>query len=84
MVKHVEEWNLSKNVDRKNKVYVRSMKDYIKPCIREHNPDNVIINVGTNELESERQSEMIAKSIIDAAKKKQHPHSQYIRGNPKE
>lgn len=80
MVKHVEEWNLSKNVDRKNKVYVRSMKDYIKPCIREHNPDNVIINVGTNELDSERQSEMIAKSIIDAAKKKATPAQSVYQG----
>ena len=38
MVKHVEGWKLSKNVDRKDKVYVRSfssakvkcMKDYVK------------------------------------------------------
>ena len=38
MVKHVQGWKLSKNVDRKDKVYVRSfssakvkcMKDYVK------------------------------------------------------
>ena len=41
------------------------MKDYIKPCIRENNPDHVIIFVGTNELDSERQADMIAKSITD-------------------
>ena len=57
IVKHVEGWKLSKNVDRKHKVYVRSfssakvkpMKYYVKPCIRENNPDHGIIHVGTNE-----------------------------------
>ena len=69
MVKHVERWKLSKNVDRKYKVYVRSfseskvkcMKDYVKPCIRENNPDHVIIHVDANELDSERPAEMTAK-----------------------
>ena len=69
----IERWKLYKNVDRKHGVYVRSfssakvkcMKDYIKPCIRENNPDHVIIFVGTNELDSERQADMIAKSIIE-------------------
>ena len=44
------------------------MKDYIKPCIRENNPDHAIIHVGTDEVDFDRQPEMIAKSIIDAAK----------------
>ena len=44
------------------------MKDYVKPSIRENNPDQVIIHVGTNELDSERQVDMIAKFIIDAEK----------------
>ena len=44
------------------------MKDYVKPCIRENNPDHVIIHVGTNKLDSERQADMIAKSIIHVAK----------------
>ena len=63
------------NVDRKHKVYVRSFssakvkctKDYVKPCIREYNPGHVIIHVSTNELDSERQADMIAKSIINVA-----------------
>ena len=46
MVKHVEGWKLKKPIDQ-NHVYVRSfsgakvkfMKDYVKPCIREKNPD---------------------------------------------
>ena len=44
------------------------MKDYIKPCIRENNPNHEIIHVGTNKSDSKRQTEMIAKSIIDVAK----------------
>ena len=42
MVKHVERWKLSKDVDRKHKAYVRSfpltevkcMKNFVKPRIR--------------------------------------------------
>ena len=44
------------------------MKDYVKPCIREKNPDYVIFHVGTNDLNSELPPERIAKSIIDVAK----------------
>ena len=76
MVKHVEGWILSKNVDRKHKVYVKRfpsakvkcVKDYIKSYMKENNSDHVIIYVGTNELDSEKQHEMIAKSNIDVAK----------------
>ena len=50
MVKHVEGWKLKKSIDQNHNVYVRSfsgakvkcMKDYVKPCIREKNPDYVI------------------------------------------
>ena len=83
MVKHVEGWKLAKNVDRKHKVYVRSfpsvkvkcMKDYVKLCIRENNLDHVIIHVSANELDSERQAEMIPKSI--KKHKNKHPQSVY-------
>ena len=76
MVKHVEGWKLRKSIDQNHNVYVRSfsgakvkcMKDYVKPCIREKNPDYVIFHVGTNELNSELPPERIAKSIIDVAK----------------
>ena len=44
------------------------MQDYVKLCIRENNPDRVIIHVGTNKLDSQRETEMIAKSIRDAPK----------------
>ena len=74
MVKHVEGWQLSKSTYQK--VYVRSftgakvkcMKDYVKPCIRENDPDHVIMHVGTNEMNSEPPPERIAKSVIDVAK----------------
>ena len=60
-------------------VYVRSfsgskvkcIKDYVKPCIREKNPEYLILHVGTNELNSEWPPERIAKSIINVAKNTQ-------------
>ena len=42
-----------------------------KPCIREKNPDYVILHVWTNELNFELPPEGIAKSFIDTAKKTQ-------------
>ena len=76
MVKHIEGWKLTKKTDKNHKIYVRSfpgakvkcMKDYAKPCIRENDPDHVILHAGTNELNSELLPERIAKSIVDVAK----------------
>ena len=61
MMKHVKGWKLSKFTGKDHNVYVRSfseakskcMKDYGKPCICEKNSDNLILHVGTNELNSE-------------------------------
>ena len=61
---------------KNHKIYVRSfpgakvkcMKNYVKACIRENDPDHVILHVGTNELNSELLPERIAKSIVDVAK----------------
>lgn len=39
-----------------------------KISIREDNPDHVIIHAGTNELDLERQTELMKKCIIDGAK----------------
>ena len=58
------------------KVYIRSflgakvkcMKDFVKPCWRENDPKNVILHVGTNDLNFELPPERIAKSIVDVAK----------------
>ena len=76
MVKHIEGWKLTKKTDKNHKIYVRSfpgakvkcMKNYVKACIRENDPDHVILHVGTNELNSELLPERIAKSIVDVAK----------------
>ena len=44
------------------------MKDYVKTCIRENEPDHIILHVGTNNLSSEQKAERVAKSIVDLAK----------------
>ena len=43
---------------------VRLMKDYIKPLMRKK-LDHTILHVGTNDLNSNRPSDLIAKSIVD-------------------
>ena len=55
------------------------MKDSAKPCIRENDPDHVILHVGTNEPNSELLPERIAKSIVGVAKNiKSEKHSVYL------
>ena len=44
------------------------MKDYVKPSIRENNPDHIIFHVGTNDVLSEKTPQVIAQSITDLAK----------------
>ena len=60
VVKDVERWKFKNSLGNYHIVYVRGfpggkvkcMRDYVKPCIRENNPENVILHVGTNELNS--------------------------------
>ena len=74
IVKHIRGWEIKK-LDNKQKVYGRSfsgskvscMKDYVKPLIRENNPDH-IFHVGTNDVPSEKTPQVIAQSIVDLAK----------------
>ena len=40
------------------------MKDYLKPSLRE-NHDHFILYIGTNELNTERSPELLAKFIVD-------------------
>ena len=76
MVKNVEGWKLKKSLRQNQNVFVRSfsgakikcMKDYVKPCIRENNPEYIILHVGTNELKSDSTPERIAKSVVDVGK----------------
>ena len=76
MVKHVQGWDIIKRIDSKRKVYVRKfsgskvdcMKDYMKPCIRQNDPDHLIFHVGTNDVPSNIKAKCIAKSIVSLAK----------------
>ena len=44
------------------------MKDYVKPSVRENNPDHIIFHVGTNDVPSEETPQVIAQSIVNLAK----------------
>ena len=60
IIKHMERWKLKNSFGNNHNVYGRRfpgakakcMKDYVKLCIRENNPEYVILHVGTNELNS--------------------------------
>ena len=60
-------------MDRKHRICFsgakgRSMKDYVKPCVRDENQDHIIMHIGTNDLNSQNNPERVAKSIVDLAK----------------
>ena len=76
MIKHWKGYDISAKLKQRHNIYVRpftgakvrSMKDYAKPCIREENPDHIILHVGTNDLSSENNAERVGKSIVDLEK----------------
>ena len=76
MIKHTKGWEMLSKIDHKHSIYVRSfsgakvrsMKDNVKPCVRDENPDHIIMHVGTNELNSENNPERVVKSIVNLAK----------------
>ena len=76
MIKHVQGWDITKRIDNKRKIYVRQfsaskvdcMKNYMKPCIRESNPDHLIFHVGTNDVPSNEKAKSIAESIVSLTK----------------
>ena len=41
------------------------MQDHVKPTIRDINPLQIILHVGTNDLKTKRTASQIAKSIIN-------------------
>ena len=50
------------------------MKDYLNPSLREY-PDHFVLHVGTNNVDSARSPDLIAKSIIDVVSSlKSHKH----------
>ena len=69
-------WDTTKKLENKHKVYIRQfagskitcMTDYVKPCIRENNPDHIIFHVGTNDIPTSKDPLAIAQSIVDLAK----------------
>ena len=82
MIKHLNGWEMFKNLNTICKVLVKTffrcknncMHYYIKPSVRS-SPDHFILHVGTNDLSSDKSLEEIARSIIDLAtsiKNKKH------------
>ena len=73
MIKQTKGWELSSKIDNKHSNYVRSfssvkarsMKDYVKPYVREENPDHIIMYVRTNGLNSENKPGGAAESIVN-------------------
>ena len=69
-------WDTTKKLENKHKVYIRQfagskitcMNDYVKPCIRENNPDHIIFHVGTNDIPTSKDPLAIAQYIVDLAK----------------
>ena len=75
IVKHINGYDISRQI-KNSRVYVKGfpgaktecMKDYAQPTARE-NPDHILIHVGTNDLPSRRQPDVIAEDIIQLALK---------------
>ena len=73
MIKNIKGWEILKKLQNAN-VYVRHfsrdkvrcMKYYLKPSLRE-NPDHFVLHVGTDNLDSDRSPDLIAKLIVDVA-----------------
>ena len=74
MIRHPDGWDMSKKVHKSEcTIYVKSfpgaktscMKDYVKPSLK-NTPNHFILNVGTNDLDS-NQISVIAKEIVDLA-----------------
>ena len=71
IIKHVNGYDVAGKLNN-CKVFVKSFsgakvrcsKDHMKPSLRE-NPDHFVLHVGTNDLNSDRSPELIAKSIAD-------------------
>ena len=76
MVKHIQGWDITKELENKHKVYIRQlagskvicMNDYVKSCIPENNPDHIIFHFGKNDIPTSKVPLRIAQSIVDLAK----------------
>ena len=71
VIKHVNGYDMARKL-AECKVFVKSfsgakvrcLKDHTKPSLRE-NPYHFVLHIGTNDLNSDRSPELIAKSITD-------------------
>ena len=74
IIKEVKGWKLSNNLNREHKVVVKSfsgattecINQYIKPSLKTK-PNRIILHCGTNDLNSTKNAEEIAGSIISLA-----------------
>ena len=74
MTKLLNGWEMAKKMQSYCKIYVKTfstatvscMEDYMKPSLR-NPPDHFILDVGTNNICSEKCSMEIAESIINLA-----------------
>ena len=72
MIKHTNRWEIAKKLRLECKVFVRNfpgattqcMADYMKASIPAK-PNHFILYVGTNDLNSKRPQDEIAKNILD-------------------
>ena len=73
MVRNVNGFLMTRNLNHKCLVKVRyfpgakvrCLHDYVKPTMRDFNPNQIILHVGINDLNSEKTSSQIANAIID-------------------
>ena len=75
MIKEIKAHKMKIDLDPDDRIYIKSfpgatvqcMRDYVKPTLR-HNPDLIIVHVGTNDLKSEQTSEEIAVNVLNLVK----------------
>ena len=75
MVKNVNGFKLTGKVAHKRIIKLRQfsgaktscMKVYIKPIIREKNPEHIVLQIGINDLNSSKTPAEIAEEIVDLA-----------------
>ena len=71
MVKHLNEWEMSKKLNANWKGFIKAfsgakticMNDYVKPLVRS-SPDHFTLRIGTNDLSSDKSPEKIVRLII--------------------
>ena len=70
-IKDCQAYKMKKRLAKDEKIYIKSfpgatvedMKDYVRPMVR-HQPDLIILHVGTNDLRNEKSAKNIASDIM--------------------